>query len=251
MNSRQGLATPDRSPRRVHMDRVAARLATLGAGLGVIAGVLDVAVGASIRGWIGNKLDPTPLGFLTVILSAIALAGAITWQRPAGRDGGRRLGTILAFLLPAGICFTTIGRLWYLPGVLLLGAAVLVGAAGTRAELAHAVTRHHWLTGLAALLGAYYLFLGGDALPKPVGILGILGAPAIWGALLAIRCSHRLRLVLLIVGALPFAVATWWSAVTPLIAILVLTLGPVAIRPQPAGADASAGHHNLAPASAG
>lgn len=225
------VASPARLQRHAKMDRLAGRLAALGAVLGVLAGVVDVAVGSSIRGWIGNKLDPTPLGLVTIILSAVALAGAVAWERPGGRVGDRRLATALAFLIPAIICFTTIGRLWYLPGALLIGAGALVVGATARGELSHAVSRHHWLSGLTALLGGYYLFLGGDALPKAAGVLGILGALAIWTALLDTRRSHRTRLILLVVGALPFAIATWWSVVAPLIALLVLTIGPRAIRP--------------------
>jgi hypothetical protein len=225
------LASPARLERHARLDRVAGRLAVLGAALGVLAGVVDVAVGSSIRGWIGNKLDPTPLGLVTIILSAVALAAAVAWERPDGRVGDRRLATVLAFLIPAGVCFTTIGRLWYLPGVLLIAAGVLVVGASARGELSHAVSRHHWLNALTALLGGYYLFLGGDALPNAVGILGILGALAIWTALLDTRPSHRLRLTLLAVGTLPVPVATWWSVVTPLIALLILTIGPRAIRP--------------------
>ncbi len=197
------------------MDRLAGRLAVLGATFGLLAGVVDVAVGSSIRSWIGNKLDPTPLGVVTVILSAVALAGAVAWERPGGRVGDRRLATALGFLIPAGICFTTVGRLWYVPGALLLVAGILVVGASTRDELSHAVNRHHWLNFLTALLGGYYLFLAGDALPKAVGVLGILGALAIWTALSDSRRSHRLRLTLLVVGVLPFAIATWWSVVTP------------------------------------
>lgn len=230
------ITTPARPVRHAKMDKIAGRLAVLGATLGVLAGVVDVAVGGSIRDWIGNKLNPTPLGVVTVILSAVALAGAVQWERPGGRAGDRRLATVLAFLIPAVICFTTIGRLWYLPGVLLLGAAVLIVSASTHEELAHAANRHHWLNGLTTLLGAYYIFLGGDALPKAAGVLGILGGLAIWGALLATRDSHRVALTLLAAGALPFAIATWWSVVTPIIAVLVLTIGHAAIRRSPPAA---------------
>jgi hypothetical protein len=233
------VSTPARIERHPRMDRLAGRLAALGAGLGIIAGMADVAVGSSIRGWIGNKLNPTPLGLLTVLLSAIALTGVVQWERRGGRDGDRRLATVLVFVIPAAICFTTIGRLWYLPGALLLGAAVLVVCASTRDVLSHAVSRHHWLTGLTAVLGGYYLFLGGDALPKAAGVLGILGALAIWGALIATPRAHLFRLILLIAGALPFAIATWWSVATPVIALLVLTVGPRAMRPQRAEPHAS------------
>jgi len=180
----------------------------------------------------GNKLNPAPLGFATVVLSAVALAGAVQWERHGGREGDRRLATVLAFLIPAGVCFTTIGRLWYLPGVLLLVAAILVLAASTRNELAHAVSPEHWVNGLVALLAGYYLFLGGDALPHAAGVLGILGALAIWAALIATRSSHRVGRLLLLAGALPFAAATWWSIVTPIMAVLIITLGARAIQPS-------------------
>jgi len=114
--------------RRVTLDRVAGRLAAAGAALGVLAGIVDVAVGPSIRNVVGNKLDTTTLGFATIALSAIAVAAALAWGRPGGRIEGRRLGTILALAFPGAVCFTTIGQLWYLPGVLLLGASGLIAA---------------------------------------------------------------------------------------------------------------------------
>jgi hypothetical protein len=39
------------------------------------------------------------------------------------------------------------------------------------------------------------------------------------------RRNHRLALDFLAIGALPFAIATWWSVVTPLIAALALVTG--------------------------
>ena len=221
---------PSATNRHATMDRAAGRLAVAGATLGVIAGLVDVAVGGSIRAWVGNKLDTSTLGVATVILSTVSLAAGVEWHRRGGRAGGRRLATVIAFLLPAGVCFTTIGRLWYLPGVLLLAASVLVLLASSREELVRAVDEHHWLNGLVAFLGGYYVFLGADALPKGAGVLGILGGLAIWAALAATRRFHRAGLGLLWAGALPFAILTWWSVITPLIAILILTIGPAATR---------------------
>ena len=221
---------PAMGARHATMDRTAGGLALVGATLGIVAGLVDVAVGASIRDWVGNKLDTTTLGVATLILSGVSLAAAVEWHRPGGRAGGRRFATALAFLLPAGVCFTTIGRLWYLPGLLLLAAGVLVLVASSRDELVGAVDQRRWLSGLVAVLGGYYVFLGADALPKAIGMLGILGGLAIWAALLATRRSHRAALGLLAAGTLPFAIVTWWSVVTPLIAILILALGPAAIR---------------------
>jgi hypothetical protein len=216
--------------RRATIDLAAGRLALAGATLGIAVGLVDIAAGASIRDWVGNKLHTTTLGITTVILSAVALAAAVEWQRVGGRGGGRRLATALGFVLPAGVCFTTIGRLWYLPGILLLAAGMLVLLASSREELVHAVNEHRWLGGLVALLGGYYVFLGADALPKATGVVGIVCGVAIWAALIATGKSHRMSLGLLAAGALPFAILTWWSVVTPLIAILILALGPAAIR---------------------
>ena len=231
MSGSETNAARSETNRHATMDRAAGRLAVAGATLGVIAGLVDLAVGASIRAWVGNKLDTSTLGVATVLLSAVSLAAAVAWQRRDGRAAGeRRLATVLAFLLPAGVCFTTIGRIWYLPGVLLLAASVLVLLASSREELVRAVDEHHWLNGLVALLGGYYVFLGADALPKGAGVLGILGGLAIWAALLTTRRSHRAGRGLLWAGALPFAILTWWSVITPLIAVLILTIGPAATR---------------------
>jgi hypothetical protein len=46
----------------------------------------------------------------------------------------------------------------------------------------------------------------------------ILGGLAICAVLTIARRNHRLALDFLALGALPFAIATWWSVVTPLIA---------------------------------
>jgi hypothetical protein len=209
-----------------------------GAALGIIAGVIDVAVGSSIRDWVGNKLDTSTLGVGTIALSSLALAAAIAWQRPGGQGGGRRLATGLALAVPAGICFTTIGRLWYLPGLLLLGAAVLILATSTRAELAGAVNEQRWLRGLTVMLGGYYVFLGFDA-HRVAGALGIIGGLLIWAAAAIAGSSRRACVTLIVLGALPFAIATWWSAVTPLIALLTLLVG-AAVRPNVRGATRAA-----------
>ena len=67
-------------PQRSAVDLTAGRLAIAGSVLGVVVGVVDAAVGSSIRDWVGNKLDTTTLGLATVALSAIGVAAAIAWQ---------------------------------------------------------------------------------------------------------------------------------------------------------------------------
>ena len=49
----------------------------LGSILGVFIGFVEFSIGESIRELIGNKEDPTTLGILTMVLSAIALASSI------------------------------------------------------------------------------------------------------------------------------------------------------------------------------
>ena len=216
---------------RNRLDHLAGTLAAAGAGFGILAGIIDVAVGSTIRDWVGNKLDTTTLGAGTIALSAVALVAVIAWQRPGGRNDGRRLATVLTLAVPAAICFTTIGRLWYIPGLLLLAASVLILFTTSRRELTDAVDEHRWRIGLTALLGGYYVFLGADALPKAPGLVGIFSGLAVWLALWVAPHAHRLAVGLLVVGALAFAIVTWWSVITPIIAILLLTIGHRALRP--------------------
>jgi hypothetical protein len=45
-------------------------------------------------------------------------------------------------------------------------------------------------------------------------------------------CTRVKGVVLLVVGSLPLAALTWWSAITPVLATLVLVLRFVASRPR-------------------
>jgi hypothetical protein len=102
------------------------RLGAAGAILGVVAGMVQWAFGKDIPDWTGNKLHPVQLGIITIVLSLVALAsvgyltrhpGPLTWQRALAG---------LGVLGPAGVCFTTVGALWYLPGALLIVSALLL-----------------------------------------------------------------------------------------------------------------------------
>ncbi len=131
--------------------------------------------------------------------------------------------------MPALICFTTLGRLWYLPGALLLAAGALVLAGTRRQEFAAALDARPWRIGLLVVCGAYYGFLGATALGL-AGVLGILGGVLIWAAARAAPRTPRAAYALLLGGALPFAAATWWSVITPLIAVLTVVIGRGVIR---------------------
>jgi len=63
------------------------------------------------------------------------------------------------------ICITTVGRLWYVPGALLVlaGLTALLDLRREATEV-RAVLSHHWLAGLTAILASFYVFLGTTAL---------------------------------------------------------------------------------------
>ena len=85
-----------------------------------------------------------------------------------------------------------------------------------------------WWPGLAALVAVYYGVIGltmGDA----VGMTGLLSAVLIAAALGVRIWSRSLAGVLLCVGAAPLAVVTWWSMITPVLAVLALVCGGVSI----------------------
>lgn len=105
--------------------RSAADLGRVGAALGMLAGLLEMTVGASIREAIGNKENPVALGVVTLVLSTVALATSEVGRRTAPRSTNAKLSVVLGQFLPAVICFTTVGYLWFVPGPLLLLSTML------------------------------------------------------------------------------------------------------------------------------
>jgi hypothetical protein len=74
----------------------------------------------------GNKLHPVQLRITTIVLSLVSL---ICVNHLDGHRHGLARGRVLAGLLilaTGGICFTTVGRLWYVPGPLLLASSELL-----------------------------------------------------------------------------------------------------------------------------
>ena len=92
----------------------------------MLSGLLELTVGASIREVIGNKENPVALGVVTLILSAVALTASEVGRRTTPRSTNARLAVILGQFVPAVICFTTVGYLWFVPGPLLLVSTVLL-----------------------------------------------------------------------------------------------------------------------------
>jgi hypothetical protein len=207
----------------VHTDRdrraLATRLGTAGAALGVLAGLVQATVGSRIPEWSGGEADPLPLGLLTTGLSVLALVAA----RGLRPDPGRRAASATGLMLPALLCTSTVGRLWFVPGLLLIAAFSMVLAAGRTGELV-AVARTRWLSVLVSTVGACEVLVALSAAGAGTAVLGVVG-----GLLLAATpwLPGRDRphaLVLGALGTLPFAVLTWTSLVTPLVAVLGLGL---------------------------
>lgn len=82
-----------------------------------------------------------------------------------------------------------------------------------------------------------------------VTAIGLTGCVAVIGSLVVAPRSRAVALVLLLLGTLPLAVLTWWSIITPVLAVLALLLGwpprtrgraagPHIALPQPAGVGA-------------
>jgi hypothetical protein len=117
------------------------------------------------------------------------------------------------------------------PGALLVVAAAMAASElrDDAREVVETISRR-WLAALTVVLGAFYVFLGATALGV-AGMLGIVGGMTILAIVaLSSRIPTRVAPIVLVSAALPFAVLTWWSIVTPLLAILVVTIGWLALR---------------------
>ena len=215
------------------LQRLGAFAAGFGATLGLVAGLVELTAGPHLRSWVGDKQDTTRLGLATIVLSLVALAAVAGWRR---RQPSTAMQLLVAasLLVPGLIGFTTVGRLWYAPGVLLLaGACVALIDLREGPRNLRATISHYWLAALTSVLAAFYIFLGATALGI-AGVLGILGGIVILSALATSpRIPKRLRPLVLLVAASPFAALTWWSVITPLLAVLILAIGWAALNRAP------------------
>jgi hypothetical protein len=214
------------APSRRH--RVGADLAVVGSALGVLAGVVQATVGTDIPEWTGAKASPGALGLLTVVLSAVAGAGALTLRKSDTRLGGRLAATAIV-VVTGLVCFTTVGRLWLVPGPLLLTGAVL---SVENWKSAAVIVRHGWLRILLAALGACELLMAAGASLVPM-IVGAIGGLSLIGAAW-IASRNRLGAAgLMALGTIPFAVIAW-TALVPLLVLLVAAgLATPVLRTEP------------------
>ena len=215
--------------RQNNSQHLAARLGLAGAILGALAGVAQATVGTRIPEWTGAKDNPVALGALTVVLSAVAALAASWLRAPEPLPAPRRVAVVVAFVVPAVLCFTTVGRLWYLPGALLLAACGLTPAAGDTRDLGRVVGAN-WSRGLVSLLGAFVVLMAVSATPIATLAIGVVGGLAVMVAPWLARRTRRVVVVPMLMGALPFAIVTWWSIASPLVAVIALAIGLTTIR---------------------
>ncbi|WP_353651338.1 hypothetical protein ABLG96_10875 [Nakamurella sp. A5-74] len=210
--------------------RSAAVLGVAGGVLGILAGLVQLSFGSRIGTWGGQKTDPVGLGLLTMMLGAVAVASALVLvggrrRSPTLPSPERRAGVSAGLGIPALLCFTTVGSLWYLPGIVLLTATVLIVLAGDRHALRAAIASD-WLSALLTLLGAFVLMMALTAAPVTT-IVGVIGGLVVMtGAWLPVR--RPVRMLLVAAGTLPFAVLTWWTLLTPALAVLALVVAAAA-----------------------
>ncbi len=212
---------------------IAGRLGATGAIVGIAAGAAQSTIGSRIPNWSGNKAHPVALGLLTVALSVSALVAART-LRTAPTPGNETLSAItLWFAVVAFVCSTTVGRLWAVPGVLILAAAgVTLAALGWH----HFVTvvAKNWLRWLLGILGALELLMAVSAAPTTTVAAGLTAGGSLIAAAVLTKPGRQTASSVLVAASLPFAILTWWTIVTPLLTIVAFVIGFAATRPSTA-----------------
>lgn len=213
--------------RRQLRQGIAGRLGLIGGGLGGLAGIVQLAFGSRIPGLTGAKASPVALGVLTVGLSIVAMLSGVLLRRGPDLAPGRRLVAVAGLFVPGALCFSTVGILWYLPGVLLLAAAVYATFAGDPADT-RGILAGTWLHVLISVLGAFEVLMAVSAGPVMTFAVGLIGGVALMTA--PWPAFRLIRMVLLLIGTVPFAALTWWSAASPLLAVVALGLGVGTLR---------------------
>lgn len=205
--------------------------------LGVGAGVAEIVAGTVT--WAGNKNDPTTLGWVTIGLGFVIGAASLAATRT--RRPGARLVAAATLLVCALLGLTTAGLAWIPAAVAATVALALVVRRPRRAGAWRAVVRAQWPAALVVVLSLIYLAFGIVARDL-VGLLGIVGAMAACIALALHGRSHRAAAaVVMVVAAVPFAVATAWTVVMPLTAVLMLAIGLPHVLGRPRSISSAAG----------
>lgn len=207
--------------------RIAAVVGTIGGALGILVGIIQATLGTRIPTWTGNKADPVALGILTVVLSAVSLLSALALRRQPSMTPGGRLAAAAGLLIPGSLCFSTGGALWYLPGALLFTGGVYAVIAGDARRTREAVAST-WTHLLVSVLGAFLLLMAVTAGPTVTIAVGVVSGLALMAA--PWLPTSQTRWALLLVGTVPFAILTWWSVATPVVAVVAVAIGLVTFR---------------------
>jgi hypothetical protein len=201
--------------------QLATRLGVSGAVLGLIAGLIQALAGYAIPEWTGNKLAHGSLGLLTVGLSTLAGLAALR-QRDPQLSLLSRAACSVGLIGPGLLCLTTVGRLWYLPAVLLTAAGLLTVVRWRATVLA---VLDDWDRVLLSVLGGCELFMVASG-PAVLTIAGGLGGAVLIVAAWWRPASRRTVAGLVVLGTVPFAALAWTAVVPVLLAVLagLLTL---------------------------
>jgi hypothetical protein len=184
--------------------QLATRLGVSGAVLGVLAGLVQAVAGYAVPEWTGDKVAYGALGLLTLGLSALAGVAALH-QRGPGLSPLSRAACSLGLIGPGLLCLTTVGRLWYLPAVLLVTAGLLT-IESLRATIS--AVSDVWGRVLVMALGFCEL-LAVAAGPGPVLLVGGMGGAALTGAAWWRAAPRAVTLSLILVGTVPLVAAVW------------------------------------------
>jgi hypothetical protein len=201
--------------------------------LGVLVGTLEVVFGSSIRSWVGDKYGTVGLGLTTIALAALALACA-TMLRRRPSTPARHFAVAVVVLVSGAICFTTAGRLWWVPGSMICSAGVVtIWSLRSIAASVRNTVVDRWFDVLLFVLGCYLVALGAVSIdPQSWAALLVLGG-GLTVASMAIahpRLARHQLITGIALAVTPVVALTWWSIVTPFIALLALVIATVADR---------------------
>ena len=201
------------------------RVGTVGAVLGVVAGLVQAVAGSAIPEWTGAKLATVPLGLLTVALSVLAGLAARRQGRPGLTTLGRA-GCALGLVGPGLLGLSTVGRLWYVPAVLLVVAGVLTIDSWRRTA---AALGRSWYRVLLSALGAAELLMAAGA-SVPLMVVGGIGGLALITAAWLPTPRTGVAVGLVVLGTVPFAVLGWAAVVPLLLTALAALLTVLVLR---------------------
>lgn len=202
-----------------HDDRTVARTGLVAGLLGASAGIAEVSAGTV--SWAGNKNDPTTLGLVTIALGVVIAAASMLAVR--SRRPGGHLGAASTLLACGLIGLTTAGLAWLPAGIAAVAAFILVLRRPRASRAWRTALIANWAPTLVAVLALIYLAFGIVA-RSGVGLVGIAGAALACGAL-AVHRQRAIAGAALVLGAVPFAVATGWTLVIPFTAVLMVSIG--------------------------